>query len=145
MVNQMKLYNLGEWQKLKYISFDDEDRIEEGKQKYGLKEKFLRLISGKGWSFLDRDVIKAYQRKMEYAKSVSSFCPRNGKIRIVYRKPGEKVFVIDQPRLPMFSLLMHHHGKHRATVDEDYKCTRCGKEVPPAVKALVLAETMTTF
>jgi len=144
---KMKIYDIGEWRNLKYISLDEkEDRIEERHKKYGLKEKFYKLISGKGWSFLNKESIMQIQKSMsDFTKSVRIFSPRHGKVKIVFRQPGEMVYVIDQPRLPMFSILMHHHGKHKSTVDIDFKCNRCGKEVPAEVKALVLAETMQTF
>jgi len=142
----MKIYDIGEWSNIIYISLDEkEDRIEEANI-YGKATKFIKLISGKGWSFLSKESIMQIQKSMsDFTKSVRIFSPRHGKVKIVFRQPGEMVYVIDQPRLPMFSILMHHHGKHKSTVDIDFKCNRCGKEVPAEVKALVLAETMQTF
>ena len=143
----MKILDIDDHGDLKYVTLDEEaDRIEERQRSYGLKEKFFRLISGKGWSFLPkRRILKIQDSMANYTKSVRVFSPRHGKVKIVFRQPGELVYVIDEPRLPLFSIMMHHHGKHRATVDADYKCTRCGKEVPAIVKSLALAETMTTF
>ena len=95
----------------------------------------------KAWMFPDRAVIKKlHDRMTRWVKSCKIIAPMNGKIKIVYRVPGEKVFVVDEPRLPFFSLLMHRHGSQNSTVDENYKCMRCGEQVPDAVKTLVMME-----
>lgn len=95
----------------------------------------------KGWIFPTQDGIKfLHQRLTNWIKSAKIICPMGGKIKIVYRIPGEKVFVIDEPRLPFFSMMLHKHGKQNSTVDEEYKCMRCGEEVPAAVKSLIMME-----
>jgi len=139
----MKLHTLiYEWWSLKYISVNEKDKFSsEEKVIYRNNSKeLLKLISGSGWSFLGKEAIDNIQNSMAKATRVKIVSPRNGKIKIVYRAPGEQVFVVDQPRLPLFSLLMHHHGKTKSTVDSDFKCTRCKKEVPEAVKSIVMME-----
>lgn len=96
----------------------------------------------KGWMFPDNSVIRNLTDRMtRWVKSCKIIAPMGGRIKIVYRVPGEKVFVVDEPRLPFFSLLMHRHGKQNSTVDENYRCMRCGEEVPEAVKTLVMMES----
>jgi len=95
----------------------------------------------KGWIFPTKAGIRnLHSRLTSYVKSAKIICPMGGKIKIVYRVRGEKVFVIDEPRLPFFSMLMHKHGNQNSTVDEEYKCMRCGEEVPDAVKTLIMME-----
>ena len=96
----------------------------------------------KGWMFPDKVGIRVLTARMtQWVKSCKIIAPMGGKIKIVYRVPGEKVFVVDEPRLPLFSLIMHRHGSQNSTVDEEYKCMRCGEEVPAAVKTLVMMES----
>lgn len=113
-------------------------------KKYQGRFNLVEMEEGtrKGWVFPDKDVIASITKRLtRWTTSCKVIAPMNGQIKIVYRVPGEKVFVIDEPRLPFFSLMMHKHGKQFSTVDEEYRCMRCGEEVPAAVKSLVMIES----
>lgn len=127
LTRAMKIKELGSgwWNKIRYVTMVDE----------GPNDKMT------GWSFLPKERIQRFINQMNVTRTCKVIAPRNGKVKIVFRKRDEKVFVIEEPRLPLFSMLMHHHGIQRSTVDEEYKCTRCGLEVPDAVKSLVMMES----
>jgi hypothetical protein len=144
----MKLIELGtKWwgATLKYISFDDRDVIEKHTDKIDRSDPpnhldYVTLTSGHGWSFLTSRSLKWFIDNMKNCKSAKTYTPMGNKVKIVYRKPGERVYVIDQPHVPMFASMAHHHGKQKSLLDEDYNCLRCGIAAPDSVKTIVLAE-----
>lgn len=144
-INRIKKQNA--YSKRYGYSLIPEETVEELMERSGayyflaLTEEGKKYRPQRSWSYLPKQGVDLIQRNLagNYRKSYSIVTPRRDVV-VIYRKPESKVFVVDEPRVPPFALILHHHGSQSSAVDEEYKCVRCGAEVPAAVKSLVMME-----
>ena len=111
---------------------------------YYVEDKAKGNIS-RGWSFLPKQQVNELQHGLNRdwrlgKKGYSVITPRRDVV-IIYRQPGAKVFLVEEPRIPPFAAILHHHGSQSAPVDEEFKCIRCGIEVPQSIKSVAMLET----
>ena len=115
----MKITKFGKyiWDKLNLITLDDEKR---------------------GWYYIPKETVAAHEESLKRPGWPQTKLPR--KTKVIYKEPGTRTFIVNEPRLPMFATILHQHGTHKSEVNEEFKCLRCGKDVPEVVKSLVMME-----
>ena len=117
----MKITKFGKylWHRLNLITLDDDRR---------------------GWYYIPKEGIDFHENQLK--RPGWPYANLSNKTKIIYANPIERVYVVKQPRIPMFATIRHQHGKHKSEIGEDFKCLRCGVEVPETIKSLVMMETL---